>query len=162
MGLVNKLGQMLGDATKGNLDLEKLSKSSPQDLTQGIMQAFRSDQTPPFGEMASQLFSKADPQQKSGLLNTILGAIGPNALGQLGADQGGLRNILNSLQTGRVSPEQAEQVSPQEFGRLADQAEKQNPTVIERISQFVSQNPGMLKSLGGTAVALVTSKFTGK
>src|SRR5207302_8469434 len=58
-------------------------------VSQGLAEAFRADQTPPFGEMVAHLFGKSDPQQRAGLLNELFGALGPALLssgagGQLG------------------------------------------------------------------------------
>ena len=38
----------------------------PSALANGIASAFRSDQTPPFGQMVSHLFGQSDPQQRKG------------------------------------------------------------------------------------------------
>ena len=43
----------------------------------GIADALRSDDTPPLGEMVSSIFSRANPQQQAGMLNQILGSLGP-------------------------------------------------------------------------------------
>lgn len=169
MGLLNQLSGLLGkhahpaDAS-GNIEseFENAPKASPQNLTEAVMDAFRSDKTPPFGQLASQLFSKANPQEKSGLLNTLLTAVGPAILGQVGSQQGGLSGILSSFKGGAISPAQAEQVSPAEFEQLADQAAKQNPSVIDQVSQFVSKNPSLLKSLGATALSVAMGKLRGK
>src|SRR5215475_5497104 len=42
------------------------------ELAGGIASMFRSDQTPPFAEMISQLFGNSNPDQRANLLNTLL------------------------------------------------------------------------------------------
>ena len=49
--------------------------ASPEVVGQGISDALRSDQTPSLGQMVSQVFSKANPQQQAGMLNQILGSL---------------------------------------------------------------------------------------
>jgi hypothetical protein len=116
----------------------------PQALADGFASAFRSNETPPFPEMVSQLFGQAQPQQQAGLLNTLLGAVGPQ-LGQqlLGGLFGG----------GGLGPQQAAQVPPQEVQRIATQAEQRNPGVIDAVSGFLGQHPELFGSLGGGALA---------
>lgn len=170
MGFLDQLKGVLGQSARGagsstqraDLDVENAARSSPQTLAEGVMEAFQSGQTPPLGQLASQIFSNANPQQKSGLLNTILGALGPSALSQIGSQQGGLGGILDAFRAGNVPPEQAERVSPDDVGRLADEAQKQNPSVVDQVSQFLSKNPSLLKTLGTATLGVVMSRFGGK
>ena len=78
MGLLDQLTGMLGQYANANpaapppnlhSDVEQLAQNSPETLAQGVSHAFRSDQTPSFGTMVSQLFSQANPQQRTGLLS---------------------------------------------------------------------------------------------
>ena len=50
-------------------------------LAQGIAAAMRSDQTPPFAQMVSQLFSSGSTDQKTSMLNTLLSAVESRAAG---------------------------------------------------------------------------------
>ena len=54
--------------------------ASPRMVSQGLAEAFRSDQTPPFAQMVAQLFSQANPQQQAGMLNQLLSSLSPAAL----------------------------------------------------------------------------------
>src|SRR5438270_9216297 len=56
-------------------------QAPPAVVSQGLAEAFRADQTPPFGEMVAHLFGNSDPQQRAGLLNQLLSALGPGVLG---------------------------------------------------------------------------------
>ena len=42
---------------------EVAQQASPQVMSQGIADALRSDQTPPLGQMVSEMFSRANPNQ---------------------------------------------------------------------------------------------------
>src|SRR6476660_5800051 len=85
-------------------DYQQVTQSAPPEVVaDGLSQAFRSDRTPAFPERVSNLFSHSDPNQRAGLLNKLLGALGPGALGSLG-----------SLGMGsNVTPQQATELSPQ-------------------------------------------------
>jgi len=61
-------------------DYSEVASQAPADLASGGATAFRSDQTPPFGQMLGSLFSKSNGQQRAGILNQLLGAVGPSLL----------------------------------------------------------------------------------
>ena len=46
-------------------------------LAQGIAAAMRSDQTPPFAQLVSQLFASGSGDQRTAMLSTLLSSIGP-------------------------------------------------------------------------------------
>lgn len=129
----------------------------PQALAGGIASAFRSDQTPPFGQMVSQLFGQSNPQQRAGLLNTLLATAGPSLLQQFGSGTGG----FPAIGQGQVTPEQASQMSPTTIEQIASQAGSQNPSVIDRVSGFYSQHPTLVKALGAGALAVALSHMAG-
>src|SRR5579875_1997742 len=73
-------------------DFEQVAQSAPQpQLAAGLSEAFRSNQTPPFAQMLGTLFSQSNGQQQAGILNQLLGSLGPAAAGA-GA-LGGLSSI---------------------------------------------------------------------
>jgi hypothetical protein len=133
-----------------------LQEASPQSLAGGLAAAFRSDQTPAFPSMLSHLFGSSDGQQRAGLLNHLLASAGPSLLGA--ALPGPLGNILKSGST--VTPEQAEQISPQAVQSLAEHAQKANPSIIDQVSGFYSQHPKVIQALGTGALALIMSNMT--
>src|SRR5277367_6750531 len=55
----------------------------PSHLADALSEAFRSGETPPFSQMVSNLFANSSPDQRAGILNHLLGAVGPRALGSL-------------------------------------------------------------------------------
>jgi len=130
-----------------------LSQAAPQSLAGALSAAFRSDQTPPFPSMLSNLFNNSDGQQRAGLLNQLLGAAGPSLLGS--AVSGPLANLLKGGST--VTPEQAAQVSPEAVRNLAEHAQKANPSVIDQVSGFYSQHPRIVQALGAGAMAMIMS-----
>lgn len=138
-------------------DFERIADTAPTPtVASGITEALRSDQTPPFPDMVSHLFNSGNPHQRAGMLNQLLGAAGPGVLASLAG--GVLGNIMrghqNAQQPPQITPEQAQQVPPHEVQQVAQQAEQQNPGVIDQMGQFYAQHPTLVKSLGGAALAI--------
>jgi hypothetical protein len=137
-------------------DFDNIAQNSPhEDLRDGLSQAFRSDQTPPFSNMVGQLFNQADTNQRTGMLNQLLGAVGPSVLASV-LGSGALSGLLNrgGGQQVQLTPDEANQLSPQQVEELAAHAERENPGVIDRMSGFYAQNPTLVKALGGAALAI--------
>ncbi len=129
-------------------DFQQVAQAAPANvLASGISQAFRSDQTPPFSEMLSNLFSHSDPNQRAGLLNRLLGSLGPGAISSL-PGLGGLPA------GGNVTPEQASQISPGQVKQVAEHAERQNPSIVDEVSSFYAQHPQVMKAAGGLALSI--------
>ena len=60
-------------------------QSAPRShLASGLAEAFRSSETPPFGQMLGTLFGNSNGQQRAGILNKLLGAVGPGVLASSG------------------------------------------------------------------------------
>jgi len=126
------------------------SAAPPQVVANGLSSAFRSDQTPPFPQMLANMFSHSDPNQRAGLLNHLLGSVGPGGMAAL-PGLGGLGGLLGA---GRVSPEQASQVTPDQVQQIAAHAERQNPSIVDEVSGFYAQHPQVVKALGGLALTI--------
>jgi len=108
-------------------DFDVLAQQAPPEaISEGLSAAFRSDHTPEFPQMASQLFGRASGSQRAGMLNALLAAVGPMVLQQILARRqrapspsapqgGGLGGILGNILRGdgppRVSPEVAEEIA---------------------------------------------------
>jgi hypothetical protein len=132
-------------------DFQQVAQAAPSNVVAGgISQAFRSDQTPPFPEMVGNLFSQSNPNQRAGILNELLGSVGSGALASL-PGLGGLSSLFSG---GKVTPEQASQVSPGQVQQVAAHAERQNPSVVDRVSNFYAQNPQLMKAAGGLALTI--------
>ena len=106
-------------------------QASPQDLGNGVAAAFRSDATPPFGQMIGDLFGRSNPEQRAGILNQLVQVLGSGALGTvaggvLGRVLGGTGNAAPT-----VTPQQAQQISPADAAAIAEHAEKKD-TVDDR------------------------------
>jgi hypothetical protein len=134
----------------------------PAAMADGLAAAFRSDQTPAFGQMLGQMFGQSNNQQRAGILNTLIGALGPTIASQVLQRQGasGLAGLLGGGQTS-VPADAAAQVSPAAVAELAAHAEQKDPSIIDTVSGFYAQHPTLVKSLGSAALAIAMSKIAG-
>jgi hypothetical protein len=138
-------------------DFDRVAEAAPSaELAQGVSQAFRSDDTPPFPQMLGNLFGNSNSGQQAGMLNQLLGSIGPGVLSSLAG--GVLGNMFggnhNQQAAPQITPEQASQLSPQQVQEIAQQAEQHNPGIVDRMGEFYAQHPQLVKGLGGAALAI--------
>lgn len=179
MDWMNQLGAVLGQYTGAGAaqapatvhdDFDQVTQGAPQSaLSDGIAAAFRSDQTPDFGQMAGQLFGNSSGQERAGILNTLIKAAGPMILSQVlsrraGANEGGgglssLIDLLRGGQQTQVTPEQAEQIPVEAVQEIAAQAEKNDPSVIDQVSSFYAKHPTLVKTLGAAALSIALAKI---
>jgi hypothetical protein len=144
-------------------DFAQVAQNAPHaDLAQGVTEALRSDQTPPFSQMVGQLFNNGDSGQRAGMLNQLISAIGPGVLssiagGALGSLFGG--QASNAAAAPRVTPEQASAVTQDQVQQIAEKAQQANPGIIDRMGEFYAQHPELVKGLGGAALAIALGRM---
>lgn len=139
-------------------DFQKVAQAVPQEhLAGGLADAFRSNQTPAFPEMLANLFGQSNGQQRAGILNQLLASAGPAAAGGMLGQVAGLLKGSSS-----VTPQQAEQVSPEAVQQLAAHAETHNPSIVDQASSFYAQHPQLVQGLGAGALALIMSHISKK
>lgn len=157
MGLLDILQQAIGGNGSPEAHIDQVTQNaSTGELGAGLAAAMRSDQTPPFGNMVGQLFGQSSPQQQAGVLNQILATLGPAAASALAG--GVLGRVLQPGQT-QVTPDQASHLSPAQVTEIAAHAEQQHAGVIDEVSQFYAQHSGLIKTLGGAAIAIALAKM---
>ena len=119
-------------------DFDAIANQVPRhDLSAGLEEAFRSEQTPPFEQMARRLFEHSDPEQRAGAVNRFREALG----------------------RGPVTPEEARDLSPNEVETMAAQAHANNPGVLSRISQFYADHPQVVRMLGQAALGIAMNSM---
>jgi|SRR5215472_14612116 len=164
MTLIDQLSSVLKQYSGGsNQDsanvgehFDQVAQAVPQGaIAEGLSSAFRSDQTPAFGSLIGNLFGQSNGEQKAGVLNNLLGALGPGALSQI-AGGGALASLLGGAK--EITPEQAQNISPEVVQQLATHAEKTDPSIVDRASVFYAQHPTLVKTLGGAAMSIVLAK----
>ncbi|HWR52465.1 MAG TPA: hypothetical protein VN428_15240 [Bryobacteraceae bacterium] len=138
-GSVNPGEQHVGGEVLVHRDFEAVAQRVPRSsLVEGLAAAFRSPDAPGFGHMLSRLFSAANPEQRAGLLAILL-TIAPAAV------RGDLAGLFGRNR--EVKPEETHKVSPEMVRRVADEAERRDPGVVDRISEFLAEHPRLLKNL---------------
>jgi hypothetical protein len=114
-------------------------------------------------------------QEESGLggiLGAIFGGSGGNSPapamggGGLGAILGGggalggiLQGMMNQGGLRQLTPQEAAQVSPEEIQALAETAQQHEPGIVDQLSDFYSQHPTLIKTLGAGALAFALGKI---
>lgn len=135
----------------------QVAQTAPQnELANGIASMFRSNQTPPFGQMVSQLFGNSNPDQRANLLNTLLASgAGAGIVSQI-AQAAGI-TIPTSGGTPQVTPQMAAQIPQQAVEQAAEHAEKRDPSIVDQVSQLYAQHPMLIQSLGALAMSMAMS-----
>jgi hypothetical protein len=157
----NVLKQYAGNSTPNTANatehFDQVAQSAPQSaIAEGISAAFHSDQTPAFGNLVSTLFSQSSGEQKAGILNHLIAAVGPGTLAQL-AGGGALASLLGAGTT-QVTPQQAQNISPELVQQVATHAEKADPSIVDKASAFYAQHTTLVKTLGGAALSIALAK----
>ena len=168
MGILDNLGDVLRQVTTSNATSADIHSAYDQvagavphgALADGLAHAFRSDQTPAFEQMMSGLFGQSSAEQKAGLLNHLVAALGPAGIAQLVGAAGGLGGLAGVLSGGNVTPQQADQVSPEAVQVLAQQAAAKDPSIVDKAAGFYAQHPTLVKSVGVAALALLMNKIS--
>ena len=144
-------------------DFDRVAQNAPPShLAEGVSEALRSDQTPPFPQMVGQLFNQGDSGQRAGMLNQLLGGIGPGVLSSIaGGALGSLFGGHGSANTDvpQLTPQQASAMTPEQVQEIAAKAEQDNPGIVDRMGAFYAEHPQLVKGLGGVALALVLGRM---
>jgi len=117
-------------------------------LAQGIAAAMRSDKTPPFAQLVSQLFANGSTEQKAGMLNTLLSALPASQRGQLAAIAPALGGATS------VTSGQAAGLSPGTVTALAQHVEQHNAGIVDKMSTLYAAHPALVKTLGPAALVI--------
>ena len=163
MSLIDMLKQYVGGSGPTNeadvhQHFDQAAQSVPRSaMADALSYAFRSDQTPAFGQMIGNMFSQSNGEQKAGVLNQLLSAVGPGALASVAG--GGMLSSLLSGGAGQLTPEQAQSVSPETVQQLASHAERADPSIVDKASSFYSQHPTLVKTLGAGVLSIAMAKL---
>jgi hypothetical protein len=161
MGVMDILQQYAVRPTSTEDDFDEVVRQVPQDvLGDGVAQAFRSQQTPPFPAMVQQLFGHSSPQLRSGLLSHLIRAVGPAVLANIA---GGAFKRMAQAKPGAaepsIAPTDLERITPEQVREIAAEAEKKDPSVLDRVGEVYAQQPQALKILGGAALAIALGQM---
>jgi hypothetical protein len=122
-------------------------------LAQGIAAAMRSNDTPPFAQMVSQLFASGSGEQKMAMLNTLLSTVSPEQRAQLSTLVPGLGAATS------VTGPQAAAVTPTAVQALAQHVEQHDPGIVDKMSTLYAAHPTLVKTLGTAAMMIAMRKI---
>jgi hypothetical protein len=121
-----------------NDDFDAIAREVPRnELSDGLEEAFRSEQTPPFEQMVRHMFERSDPDQRAGALNRFRDVLGRNPL----------------------TPDEAREVTPYEAEALAASARSANPNIMQRMAQFYADHPRLVQTLGQAALGIAMNRM---
>jgi hypothetical protein len=161
MALLDNVKNILSQYTSGSASaqdagahFEQVAQSADAGtLANGIAEAMRSDQTPPFDQMVAHLFSNASTDQKAAMLNAMLAAVPADKRAQLSA------LIPGAAAAAPISTSQATSLAPDVVASMARQAEQHSPSIIDQMSGFYAQHPTLVKTLGTAAMMVAMRKI---
>ena len=157
MGLLDVLNQLTSAGGVSEQHFDQAAQAAPLDvLGSALAGAFRSDETPPIGNMVGQLFGNSNAQQQAGLINQILAAVGPAAAASLA---GGVLGRILSPGASKVTADQASQLTPDEVQDVVTHAHTANPDLAEQLGNFYAQHSGLIKTLGSAALLVAMTKM---
>lgn len=161
MDWMNQLGNIVqkyrgtggGNDPGADHDFDQVARSAPRPvLAKGLAEAFRASSTPPFGQIVETLFTHGDPTQRSGILSILLSLLGPSGARDVARTSGAasLAGLLGWA--GQITPQQASEVDPSAVRHMAEEAERRDPSVVEKISDFAAEHHGLTRTLGGSVL----------
>jgi hypothetical protein len=154
--LLDLLNQALGQGKPnaiGNDAFDRIADNATRsELGSGIAEAFRSDQTPPMGDMVSGLFGASDGVQRAGALNKVIAALGA------GLASGALAKWLRPGQT-QVTPAQAKELPADVVRDVVTEAQARKPELADQLGDFYAQHSGLIKTLGAGALLIALAKM---
>jgi hypothetical protein len=158
-GVLGKYAAGSANHQEAEADFDHVARQAPRaDLGAGLADAFRSPQTPPFPNMLSQLFGQSGGSQRASVLNTLITTLGPAVISQVLARRGvpGAERV-GASQT--VPPDVAQQIPQEAVEELAAEAERRDPSIVDKLGHFYADQPALVKTLGGAALVIAMAKI---
>ena len=142
-------------------DFEAVVQQVPAEhVTTGLAEAMHSEHTPPFEDMLGESFERGDDVQRAGLVRQLVDAAGPVAVQPL-VERGALsRGADGSVSAAALeNADVVRQLDPDLVRQIARDAVQEDPTVIDRMSEFFAVHPAAGKTLGGAALSVALGKI---
>ena len=158
-GVLKRYANGAGDHEQAHADFDHIAGTTPPDvLGSGLAEAFRSPQTPAFSTMLSQLFGQSGGGHRAGVVNALITALGPVVASRVLAARNA--TAAKQVEAGRpLSPDVAAQIHPEDVQSMAAEAERTDPSVIDRLARIYADQPALIKGLGGAALVVAMAKI---
>ena len=172
MSWINQIADVLQNYSRGSpaagaqgdvaSHFNQVAQAAPaSDLAGGLAAMFRSNQTPPFGQLVGQLFGNSNGDQRANVLNTLLASAGGAAILPQLAQAAGI-SIPAGGGAPQITPEDAARITPEMVQQAAEHAEKHDPSIVDRVSQVYAQHPALINSLGTVAMSMALSHLANR
>jgi hypothetical protein len=144
------------EAPETDRDFDTVANQVPSsDLAGSLADAFRSRDTPPFPDMLAGMFGRSSGTQRSGILGPLIATLGPQIAAQILARHG----APNRVSPQGIDPGEAEQVPEDAVREMAQEAERRDPSVMDRLADFYAQHPGVVKTLGALSLGYMLNRL---
>ena len=155
-GLLNQYaGGGATDKQQARNDFDQVAGLVPKDLLGSLigpaLSSLGGDQVQ---ERVRNAASEMTPQERGGLLGTLLGGLRSS-----GVDLG---QFLSGLGINAGVADRPEQASPDDIAKVATRTKEMNPTLFERAMSFLAENPALVKVLGAAVITLVMKNLVSK
>ncbi len=151
-GMLSQYASGAAPAGDAGAHFQQVAQSvDPGMLAQGIAAAMRSDETPPFAQMVSQLFASGSNDQKTAMLTTLLSSLSPDQQAQLSSMVPGLGGAASSAAAGALTPAAIQS--------LAQHVEQHDAGIVEKMSALYAAHPTLVKTLGSAAMVIAMRKI---
>ena len=159
MGLLENLQGLIQQAASCNASTadthtayDQVVQAVPQgSLSDAISHTFKSDQTPAFDQMVAGLFSQTSNPIRNQALRCSDRLVRRPRRRSHRRRHGGAHQPAQGG-SGVVTPQQAEQVSPQAVEVLAQNAARKDPSIMDKAAGFYAQHPDLVKGIGVAAL----------
>jgi hypothetical protein len=163
VSILDQLGGILNQYSSGNppqqqapQHFQEVAEQVPQStLSSMLTNIFHSPETGTFGQNIGQMYAQSNPQQQAGILNTLIHGAGPGLLSTLGINIPG----VSGASPAAVTSERAQEISPAHVEEIANQAQQQNPGVVQQAGEFYAQHPQLVQALGVGAAIWALQRF---
>ncbi len=142
---------MILSMSKAAVDDGQTTEASPVDTIKKLLSSAGTEGGPDLSGLVGQLFEHSNDTQKKGLLNQIMGALGPQgssiAQETLGVSLPDAANEYSEEHVANISPEQVQ--------ALIAQAHTFAPDLAQRIGGFYSEHHDLLHTVGGFVISFI-------
>ena len=161
-GLLQQYSGQQPNAADAETHFDQVTNAVPSSALGGALaDMFRSSDTPPFAQLAAQMFGNANGSQKPSVLNELLSSAGPALPSILrGAGLGALAAKVSGGET--ITPEAAEQVPAEVVQQVAQHVEQNDPSIVDRLGSIYSAHPALIKTLGSAVLAVTLAKMANR
>jgi len=142
-------------------DFVAVAQSVPAEhVTTGLAEAMHSEHTPPFEDMVGDSFERGSTELRAAMLQQLLDGASPAVVKPL-VDDGSLPGLADGSGQPAVPVEPAlvEGLDTEVVRRLARAVAMDDPSVIDRMSEFFAVDPAAGRTLGGVALSVALSKI---